>query len=170
MLRTQPAAASWSSWSSEPMRWMRGCGSTKDRTDSRWIIILQCANAPLEKHRLHFLHMLPCQQQSLHTATGLSKDMACKDMQWLCGDSLRLHWHVSLCVCICMCVFSVCVCPTLPFQTMPQQRGYSCEHTCFCKFVQMKVVQGRLDIKNLSMNHTTWQPFRHSKGQIISDY
>ena len=66
-----------------------------------------------------------------------------------------------------LCVYSVCV---SPFQTMPQQRGNSCMHTCLCKFVQMKVVQGRPDIKNLSMNHTTRQPFHRSKGQIISDY
>lgn len=104
--------------------------------------------------------MFPCQQESLHTPT---------DQRGLQSGGCATTVSPTALARVPLCAFSVHACIS-HFQTVAQQRGYSCMRTCFCKFVHMKVVQGRLDIKNLSMNHNTRQPFRRSKGQIISDY
>lgn len=41
-----------------------------------------------------------------------STDERCKDLHLPCGDSLKLHWHMSFCVCGHVCILlCVCVCP-----------------------------------------------------------
>lgn len=159
MLDTQSAAASWSTWSSEPIMWISGCGRTQNKGYS-WQL-QQIPKASFFWSGL--IHLWISIQHTIKNCVTTSAHHPCLlPAAWVYGDSLKLLWYMSLFVSMCsrVCVFKC-------FQTVPQQRAYSCMHICFCKFVQMKVV---FDIKNLSMNHTTQLPFRRSKGQIVSDY
>lgn len=80
------------------------------------------------------------------------------------GPVIQGRQHMSHCrhiVYMGTCLWCLRVCRSLPIQTVPRQWAYCCLHTCFPPAVLRSP-----DIKNLSMNHTTPQPFSAtSKGR-----